>query len=92
MELRGKLVFLQFDGAAVRRAGACENFAVIEWRRGFHNAAYETSLPRIDDRHVGAFVIAGVAGQDRQPVAERRRRDDQIGLREGMAALAAVFD
>jgi len=44
VELRGKLVFLQFDGAAVRRAGACENFAVIEWRRGFHNAAYETSL------------------------------------------------
>src|SRR5208283_1508237 len=53
---------------------------------------YETSLPRINDRRVGALVIARIAGQDRQPVAECRRRDDQIGLRECMPRLAAFLD
>jgi hypothetical protein len=49
-------------------------------------------LPWIDDRRVDALVIARVAGQDGQPVAERRRCDDQIGLREGMPRLAAFLD
>lgn len=47
----------------------------------------ETLPPRIDDRRAGALIIARVAGNDRQPVAQRRRRDDQIGLRERMPAL-----
>jgi hypothetical protein len=34
-----------------------------------------------------ALIVARVAGQYGQPVAERRRCDDQIGLRESMPAL-----
>jgi hypothetical protein len=51
----------------------------------------ETSPPRIDDRRAGALMIARVAGRDPQPVAQRRRRDDQIGLRERMRRLARLL-
>ena len=55
-------------------------------------AAVDPSLPRIDDRRMGALVIARIAGEDGQPVAEGRCRDNQIGLREGMPRLAAFLD
>jgi hypothetical protein len=45
-----------------------------------------------DDRRVGALVIARVAGQDGQPVAERRCGDNQIRLRERMSRRAAFLD
>lgn len=55
-------------------------------------ARRKISPPRIDNRDAGALVIARVAGQESQPVAERRRRDDQIRLRVGMPRLAAFLD
>ena len=39
-----------------------------------------------------ALIVANVAGQDGQAVAQRRRGDDQIGLRERMPCLAAFLD
>jgi hypothetical protein len=39
-----------------------------------------------------ALIVANVAGQDGQAVAQRRRGDDQIGLRERMPRLAAFLD
>jgi hypothetical protein len=41
-----------------------------------------SSSPRIDDQRVGALVVARIAGQDGQPMAERRRCDDQATAQE----------
>lgn len=37
-------------------------------------------------------MVADIAGHDRQSVMKRGRRDDEIGLREGMSSLAAFLD
>ena len=37
-------------------------------------------------------IIADVARNDRQPVMKSRRRNDEIGLREGVADFAAILD
>lgn len=48
--------------------------------------------PRIEHRRVRFLIIADIAGHDCQSVVQRRRGDDEIRLREGMADFAAVFD
>ncbi len=48
--------------------------------------------PRIDDRSARPFIVARVARDDREAMLERGRGNDEIGLREGMARLAAVLD
>ena len=49
-------------------------------------------FPRIDDLRAREVVIARVAGDDGQSMVEGGRGDDEIGLREGVAGLAAFFD
>ena len=68
---------------------ACIDFVVVSFtteKRGRHPAA------RPQDPADLALIIARVAGQDGQPVIQRRRRDDQIGLRKGMPRFPALFD
>lgn len=62
----------------------CDNFGLLAWCC--------LLLPRIDKRHARLGISASVPRHDAQSVMEGCRCNDQVGLGEGMAALAPLLD